>query len=767
MRISGNPSKRRKGPSRKELRKETKKLIKNKNRSVVRQTSQKQEVFSKRDQNDKKRRNENTEDTRNVSVEKKRRYEEDDEEFGDMKMEKLAKKNPALYELLNEEKNKNNDEEDDKMIKYYGKKLKIKDKKKVPKGFVEDGFEDLFNFLNEFEEKNPNEEDEEVFSEEDEDVSGTGEDEESEEDGESDSEDDLESDQDDVSVDDDEEESNLEDDESSEEDDEVFEDEEFHGFDDDEAAEEEKPSGEPKGKYVPPHLRKQPSTKSEEYLRLQRQINGHLNRLSDSNMEPIFQQLETFYQSNPRHDVTEILHNIITNNILGPTLMLDAFVLNYSTLISLLYHTIGIDIGASLVQLLVEKFETEWSSLPPSVTDDECISDKKCLNICSFLSHLFTLNVVSSIIIFDILNLIQSRLQESDMELILKILKLCGFQLRSEDPSGLKSFIQNIQEKFKSIPQSTRAKFLMESINDIKNNKKKRIFDDSMIMTMLKFIRNTVKNRSSTLSEPLRVSLEDIHQIQTKGKWWLVGASWAGNEAKPDDTYKAIHNQATEKLMEKARMMGMNTDVRKSIFVILMSSEDFVDAFDRFLKLNLKDKQQRDIIRVILRCCGNEKIFNPYYAHLSLRFCQQNHAFKITFQYSFWDFFKELSTEKVILRRISNMAKLLAFLFGNGGLSLSILKTIAFERLDKQTLLFLQILFVQFFTKHSHDSISKAFKNVSAIRDLLDLREGIAYFLTKFMGQELSVPVSDPALLSKNVRMVKKIIETGEAALFQ
>jgi nucleolar MIF4G domain-containing protein 1 len=76
--------------------------------------------------------------------------------------------------------------------------------------------------------------------------------------------------------------------------------------------------------------------------------------------------------------------------------------------------------------------------------------------------------------------------------------------------------------------------------------------------------------------EPLRVSLEDLHSAESKGKWWLVGAAWGGDplvdrrqEANTDDG-KNVNDNA---LLTLAKKQGMNTDVRRSIFVVLMSSD--------------------------------------------------------------------------------------------------------------------------------------------------------------------------------------------------
>lgn len=133
--------------------------------------------------------------------------------------------------------------------------------------------------------------------------------------------------------------------------------------------------------------------------------------------------------------------------------------------------------------------------------------------------------------------------------------------------------------------------------------------------------------------EPLRVSLEDLHSAGSKGKWWLVGAAWGGDplldrqrEATSSLAPKAIGQEeaATNALVRLARKHGMNTDIRRSVFVVLMSSDvsvrnpnlktfliqrhapqDYVDACERLSQLNLTELQQREVVRVALHCCGN------------------------------------------------------------------------------------------------------------------------------------------------------------------
>ena len=79
--------------------------------------------------------------------------------------------------------------------------------------------------------------------------------------------------------------------------------------------------------------------------------------------------------------------------------------------------------------------------------------------------------------------------------------------------------------------------------------------------------------------DPLRVSLDDLHSANTRGKWWLVGAAWSGDPLveRQKSSKRASHtgdeDVAESALLKLSKKQGMNTDVRRSIFVVLMSSE--------------------------------------------------------------------------------------------------------------------------------------------------------------------------------------------------
>ncbi|KAG1887019.1 hypothetical protein F4604DRAFT_1226885 [Suillus subluteus] len=90
-----------------------------------------------------------------------------------------------------------------------------------------------------------------------------------------------------------------------------------------------------------------------------------------------------------------------------------------------------------------------------------------------------------------------------------------------------------------------------------------------------------------------RVSLEDLHSAESKGKW---GASQPREVSQHDGGEPDIDDVSTAAaLLKLARKRGMNTDsIRRSVFVVvLMSSDDYLDACERLAQLGLTEVQQR------------------------------------------------------------------------------------------------------------------------------------------------------------------------------
>jgi nucleolar MIF4G domain-containing protein 1 len=105
------------------------------------------------------------------------------------------------------------------------------------------------------------------------------------------------------------------------------------------------------------------------------------------------------------------------------------------------------------------------------------------------------------------------------------------------------------------------------------------------------------------------VTLADIQTASTRGKWWIVGAAWSGDPVRERERARqaALEAQGSERktidrsvldvlraegeegedetdliglgvgkeegLLRLARRQGMNTDVRRQVFMVMMTSD--------------------------------------------------------------------------------------------------------------------------------------------------------------------------------------------------
>lgn len=79
-----------------------------------------------------------------------------------------------------------------------------------------------------------------------------------------------------------------------------------------------------------------------------------------------------------------------------------------------------------------------------------------------------------------------------------------------------------------------------------------------------------------------------------KGQWWFSGDVSSPTE----EIHKVSDKEVNEaqKMMQLAAKQKMNTDIRRAIFCVIMSGEDYIDAFEQLLSLNLQGKQVFSII---------------------------------------------------------------------------------------------------------------------------------------------------------------------------
>uniref|UniRef100_M0R6J5 Nucleolar protein with MIF4G domain 1 n=1 Tax=Rattus norvegicus TaxID=10116 RepID=M0R6J5_RAT len=432
-------------------------------------------------------------------------------------------------------------------------------------------------------------------------------------------------------------------------------------------------------KYIPPQLRSEETVdvqKKEELDRLKKHVKGLINRLSEPNMASISGQLEELYMAHSRKYMNDTLTAVLMDACVTTSTMPSRLMMEHVFLVSILHHTVGTEVGACFLEAVVKKFDDVYR---------DGGEGKELDNLFTMIAHLYNFHVVQSLLIFDILKKLVGTFTERDIELILLMLKNVGFALRKDDALSLKELITEAQAQAigagNKFQDQNRVRFMLETMLALKNN--------------------------------------DMRKIP-------------GYNPEPVEKLKKLQRAlASSKMLELARKQRMNTDVRRNIFCTMMTSEDFLDAFEKLLKLGLKDQQEREIVHILMDCCLQEKTYNPFYAFLASKFCAYERRFQMTFQFSIWDKFRDL--ENLSGTKFSNLVYLLTHLLKTKSLPLSVLKVVEFSELDKPRVHFLRRVLTELLMETEDDDLVVIFSRVSSNPKLGMLREGLKLFISHFL----------------------------------
>ncbi|GAP89838.1 putative suppressor of glycerol defect protein [Rosellinia necatrix] len=537
-------------------------------------------------------------------------------------------------------------------------------------------------------------------------------------------------------------------------------------------------------KYVPPSLRKQSGPNDQVEAQLRRRIQGLINRLTNDSMTGIVKDITNLYQTNSRQLVTSTLVDLIMALVCSPEKRPDPFFTMIAGFIAAVHKTMGLAISAQFLQQIVETLEKR------SVAASGDHSDAGSKHLVSLLAELYNMQVVGSNLIFDYIRLFLETLSELSTELLLRIIQLCGPSLRRDDPRVLRDIINRIPPTATK-DTSVRTRFMIDEMKKLQSNKAKAAAKNKDLAEQRTQLRKQIGTLKGTHDvQPLRVGLKDIRDAETQGKWWLVGASWLGNqsgqgkEATNNDhgdeegdgeedladetiTY-ADDDLGIPDLWKLAREQGFNTEVRQRIFVALHAATDCEGADLLVQKLRLSRQQRREMAEVIVRSGERQNAYNHYYALLADRFGGADKEMRFQFRRCLTVRFKRMGedvdtdgADDVMgeedeqeaagggVRWLFNTAKLFGFLVAWGTLKLAdVFKYRNLAALQERAHVFAEVLLLTVLQECKGAKLRDVFAGLGVD---MDLGRGVQYFLQQH--------VRGPRLVDDKDKKAKKLVQ--------
>ncbi|KAG6679312.1 hypothetical protein I3842_14G124300 [Carya illinoinensis] len=455
------------------------------------------------------------------------------------------------------------------------------------------------------------------------------------------------------------------------------------------------------GVYIPPfklaRMMKEVEDKSSvEYQRLtwdalRKSINGLVNKVNAANIKNIIPEL---FSENLIRGRGLFCRSCMKSQMSSP-----GFTDVFAALVAVV-NTKFPEVGDLLLRRIILQLKRAYKR-----------NDKpQLLAAVKFIAHLVNQQVAHEIIALELLTVLLENPTDDSVEVAVGFVTECGSILQDLSPKGL----HGIFERFRGILHEgeidKRVQFLIEGLFAVRKAKFQgypAVRPDLDLVEQEDQLTHEVSLQDEIDPEiTLDIFKADPNFLENERRYEEVrktilgeeSEDEAGSDAGSDDDEDDDDDDESEEEDEQQMKIKDETEtnlvnLRRTIYLTIMSSVDFEEAGHKLLKIKLEPGQEMELCIMLLECCSQERTYLRYYGLLGQRFCMINKVHQENFEKCFvqqYSMIHRLETNK-----LRNVAKFFAHLLGTDALPWHVLAYIRLTEEDttSSSRIFIKILF--------------------------------------------------------------------------
>ncbi|WOL16055.1 pre-mRNA-splicing factor [Canna indica] len=456
------------------------------------------------------------------------------------------------------------------------------------------------------------------------------------------------------------------------------------------------------GIYIPPHrmaqmMREVQDKSSEAYQRLswdalRKSINGLVNKVNATNIKNIIPELLSENLIRGR--------GLFCRSCMKSQMASPGFTDVFAALVAVV-NTKFPEIGRLLVVRIVLQLKRAYKR-----------NDKpQLLAATKFIAHLVNQLVAHEVIALELLTVLLENPTDDSVEVAVGFVKECGALLQDISPQGL----HGIFERFRGILHEgeidKRVQFLIEGLFAIRKAKFQGfpairaeldlVEQEDQFTHEISLDEEIDPETHLDVFKPNPNFLDDEKAYEDLKKSILgdessegeEGSDGTSNDDDDEDEEDYDEEEEDEQMKIKDETETNLVNLRRTIYLTIMSSVDFEEAGHKLLKIKLEPGQEMELCIMLLECCSQERTYLRYYGLLGQRFCMINKVHQENFEKCFvqqYSMIHRLETNK-----LRNVAKFFAHLLGTFALPWHVLAYIRLTEEDttSSSRIFIKILF--------------------------------------------------------------------------
>ncbi|KAL2813613.1 hypothetical protein BDW59DRAFT_154735 [Aspergillus cavernicola] len=448
------------------------------------------------------------------------------------------------------------------------------------------------------------------------------------------------------------------------------------------------------GTYIPPArlraLQAQITDKtSKEYQRmaweaLKKSINGLINKINVSNIKFIVPEL--FGENLVRG------RGLFCRSIMKAQAASLPFTPIYAAMVAIVNTKLP-QVGELLLSRLIVQFRKAFKR------NDKAV----CISSTTFIAHLCNQQVVHEMLAAQILLLLLHKPTDDSVEIAVGLTREVGQHL--EEMSG--PIALAVFDQFRNILHEAdidkRVQYMIEVLFQVRKDRYKDspavkeeldLVEEEDQITHRLGLDDEIETQDTLNIFKFDAQWEEHEEVYKKLKAEILG------EGSEDEDESDGDDESSEEESEEERQLDIkdqsNTDLvnlRRTIYLTIMSSIDFEECCHKLMKISLPAGLEPELPSMVIECCSQERTYSKFYGLIGERFAKINRLWSDLFESAFAKYYDTIHRYET--NRLRNIARFFGHMLSTDALGWHVMSIIHLneEETTSSSRIFIKILF--------------------------------------------------------------------------
>lgn len=354
---------------------------------------------------------------------------------------------------------------------------------------------------------------------------------------------------------------------------------------------------------------------------LKKSINGFVNKANAYNI-PVL--VEEMFRENLIRG-----RGLVARAILRAQMASPGFTHIFAGLLAVINSRLP-EVGQLLITRLILQFRRAYKN------NDKIV----CLACLKFIAHLVNQRVLSEIIALEVCSLLLEQPTNDGVEVCCQFLQECGQALDDLQPKGLAYIFERLRAILNEGEVDTRSQYIIEKLFEVR---RKKFEDFPATLPELDLIDEDDQQTHMVdlLDDSLaHQELLDIFKAVPSEQWEDEERKWkeisksilgeaegedSSGENDEDGSIDSEEEADRAELVAKTKILDYTEqdliNLRKTVYLCIMSSAGYEECVHKLLKLNIREGQEIEVCTMLIDCCSMERTFSRFFALQAERLC--------------------------------------------------------------------------------------------------------------------------------------------------